>query len=89
MGEAYFLGVETDEQQRIRFQVELEFVQCFANPNYLHCMFLTYMFIQTLSLHILFTIVLAQRGYFKDPAFVNYIKYLQYWKEPAYAKYLK
>lgn len=33
--------------------------------------------------------VLAQRGYFKDPAFVNYIKYLQYWKEPAYAKYLK
>lgn len=29
--------VETEDQQRIRFQVELEFVQCLANPNYLHC----------------------------------------------------
>lgn len=28
---------ETDEQQRVRFQVELEFVQCLANPNYLNC----------------------------------------------------
>ncbi|ESO97979.1 hypothetical protein LOTGIDRAFT_153089 [Lottia gigantea] len=27
---------ETEEQQRIRFQVELEFVQCLANPNYLN-----------------------------------------------------
>lgn len=33
--------------------------------------------------------VLAQRGYFKDKAFVNYLKYLLYWKEPEYAKYLK
>lgn len=32
--------------------------------------------------------VLAQRGYFKDQAFINYLKYLQYWKEPEYAKYL-
>lgn len=28
---------ETEEQSRIRFQVELEFVQCLANPNYIHC----------------------------------------------------
>lgn len=28
---------ETEEQNRIRFQVELEFVQCLANPNYIHC----------------------------------------------------
>ena len=36
----YFLGApETDDQQRIRFQVELEFVQCLANPNYLNCKF--------------------------------------------------
>lgn len=28
---------ETEEQQRTRFQVELEFIQCLANPNYLHC----------------------------------------------------
>lgn len=36
-----------------------------------------------------FISVLAQRGYFKDKAFVNYLKYLLYWKEPEYAKYLK
>ncbi|XP_076670291.1 mediator complex subunit 31 isoform X2 [Andrena cerasifolii] len=29
-------GPETDDQQRLRFQVELEFVQCLANPNYLN-----------------------------------------------------
>ncbi|CAI5795162.1 mediator of RNA polymerase II transcription subunit 31 [Podarcis lilfordi] len=33
--------------------------------------------------------ILAQRGFFKDKAFVNYLKYLLYWKEPEYAKYLK
>lgn len=32
-------AVESDDQQRLRFQVELEFVQCLANPNYLHCKF--------------------------------------------------
>ena len=60
---------ETEEQQKIRFQIELEFVQCLANPNYLN--------------------FLAQRGIFKETAFVNYLKYLTYWKEPDYAKYLK
>ncbi|CDW55645.1 Endoplasmic reticulum-Golgi intermediate compartm ent protein 3 [Trichuris trichiura] len=29
-------GVESEEEQRVRFQVELEFVQCLANPNYLN-----------------------------------------------------
>lgn len=33
--------------------------------------------------------VIAQRGYFKDTAFINYLKYLLYWKEPEYARYLK
>lgn len=28
---------ETEEANRLRFQVELEFVQCLANPNYIHC----------------------------------------------------
>ncbi|RWS27601.1 transcriptional regulator SOH1-like protein [Leptotrombidium deliense] len=28
--------LETEDQQRLRFQVELEFVQCLANPNYLN-----------------------------------------------------
>lgn len=60
---------ETEEQQKLRFQIELEFVQCLANPEYLN--------------------FLAQRGYLKDKAFVNYLKYLQYWKKPEYAKFLK
>lgn len=33
--------------------------------------------------------VLAQRGYFKEQSFVNYLKYLLYWKKPEYAKFLK
>lgn len=31
--------LETEDQQKMRFQVELEFVQCLANPNYLNCKF--------------------------------------------------
>ncbi|XP_073874508.1 mediator of RNA polymerase II transcription subunit 31 isoform X2 [Macaca fascicularis] len=63
------VAMETDDAgNRLRFQLELEFVQCLANPNYLN--------------------FLAQRGYFKDKAFVNYLKYLLYWKDPEYAKYL-
>ena len=31
---------------------------------------------------------LAQQRYFQNPAFVNYLAYLQYWKRPEYAKYL-
>ena len=44
----------------LTFQVEMEFVQSLANPNYLH--------------------FLAQRGFMKDPCFVNYLNYLTYWK---------
>lgn len=34
----YLSGVpETEEQQKLRFQIELEFVQCLGNPNYLNC----------------------------------------------------
>lgn len=57
------------EDERKRFEVELEFVQCLSNPHYLN--------------------FLAQRGYFEDQAFVNYLEYLLYWKEPSYAKILK
>jgi mediator of RNA polymerase II transcription subunit 31 len=31
---------------------------------------------------------LAQRGYFSNETFLNYLKYLMYWKEPEYCKYL-
>lgn len=53
----------------MRFQIELEFVQCLANPNYLN--------------------FLAQRGFFKDKSFCNYLSYLQYWSRPEYAKFIK
>ena len=33
--------------------------------------------------------VLAQRGYFKEKEFVNYLDYLQYWKKQEYAQFLK
>lgn len=66
----YFCLVDISEsEERIRFQTELEFVQCLANPNYLN--------------------FLAQRGFFKEQTFVNYLKYLQYWRDPKYARYLK
>ncbi|VDK73332.1 unnamed protein product [Litomosoides sigmodontis] len=32
---------------------------------------------------------LAQRGYFKERYFINYLKYLLYWKRPEYARALK
>uniref|UniRef100_A0A1I7YSN2 Mediator of RNA polymerase II transcription subunit 31 n=1 Tax=Steinernema glaseri TaxID=37863 RepID=A0A1I7YSN2_9BILA len=32
---------------------------------------------------------LAQRGYFQEEYFVNYLKYLLYWKKPEYIKRLK
>lgn len=38
---------ETEEQAKLRFQVELEFVQCLANPNYLHCMYFWSYYIMT------------------------------------------
>ncbi|KAF9969711.1 hypothetical protein BGZ73_007804 [Actinomortierella ambigua] len=63
------LGQVEDEQERLkRFQIELEFVQCLANPWYLHN--------------------LAQQRYFDDPAFLNYLDYLQYFRKPEYAKFI-
>lgn len=31
------MSAETDLKERLRFEMELEFVQCLANPKYLHC----------------------------------------------------
>lgn len=70
--------------------MELEFVQCLGNPNYLHCKASIFFLFYEATLRQLFLLsVLAQRGFFKDPNFLNYLKYLLYWKEPDYAKYLK
>uniref|UniRef100_A0A8R1E3U2 Mediator of RNA polymerase II transcription subunit 31 n=1 Tax=Caenorhabditis japonica TaxID=281687 RepID=A0A8R1E3U2_CAEJA len=57
----------SEESEKRRFEVECEFVQALANPNYLN--------------------FLAQRGYFKEDYFVNYLRYLLYWKEPQYASF--
>lgn len=81
---------ESEDQQKARFQVELEFVQCLANPNYLHCKYSDIRVdCDVLKLTVSLILVLAQRGFFKDSAFINYLKYLLYWKEPEYAKFLK
>ena len=32
---------------------------------------------------------LAQHGFFRETAFINYLKYLQYWATPAYIKFLR
>lgn len=91
--ELFSVHSETDEQARMRFQVELEFIQCLANPNYLHCKHTRKM--DGVDLFILkyfcfpSQTVIAQRGYFKDQTFINYLKYLTYWKEPEYARYIK
>jgi mediator of RNA polymerase II transcription subunit 31 len=31
---------------------------------------------------------LATQGYFQDPDFLNFLKYLKYWTRPEYAKYI-
>ena len=39
------LGIITEAEgnpEKYRFQVELEFVQCLANPNYLNCKLISY-----------------------------------------------
>jgi len=60
---------ETGCSDQNRAIIELEFVQCLANPHYLNW--------------------LAQNKYFDDPAFINYLKYLQYWRRPEYARLIQ
>lgn len=58
-----------DQREVLRFQQELEFVLCLANPRYIYS--------------------LAQRNYFGDPNFINFLKYLLYWCRPEYAKFIR
>lgn len=44
----YVGGPETEDQARIRFQIELEFVQCLGNPHYLNCKSKVYVLIYLL-----------------------------------------
>ena len=36
---------------RVRFQVELEFVQCLANPHYLNCKIMSALFLMLVDCH--------------------------------------
>lgn len=40
MCDSQLVPMESQEEEQTRFQVELEFVQCLANPRYLHCLLL-------------------------------------------------
>jgi len=61
---------ESDDQSKLRFQVEAEFVQSLANPNYLH--FLAQRgFMKDSS----FINYLSYLQYWKEPGYVSYLKY--------------
>lgn len=78
--------LEAEEEKR-RFQIELEFIQCLSNPWYLNSKVLLMHLIQGMVDWEIW-IDLAQQQYFKDEAFINYLEYLQYWKQPEYAKFV-
>lgn len=61
---------ETDEQAKLRFQVEMEFVQSLANPNYLH-----FLAQRGFMKDQCFINYLAYLMYWKEPAYVSYLKY--------------
>ncbi|RLN89954.1 hypothetical protein BBJ28_00024350, partial [Nothophytophthora sp. Chile5] len=73
----------------VRFQMELEFIQCLASPAYLNCACAATSPVSRLPpLPSSFAIFLAINRYFDNPAFMNYLQYLKYWKQPQYAKYI-
>jgi len=59
------------EEEFKRFILDLEFVQCLANPMYL----------KFLAQH--------RNKYFKEEAFIQYLRYLLYWKQPEYARFIR
>ncbi|KAK1137918.1 hypothetical protein QLX08_008179 [Tetragonisca angustula] len=63
-------GPETDDQQRLRFQVELEFVQCLANPNYLNFLAQRGYFKDSTFINYLKYLL-----YWKEPEYAKYLKY--------------
>ena len=61
---------DAEEKQRIRFQVELEFVQCLGNPNYLHFLAQRGYFKDSKFINYL-----EYLQYWKEPKYVKFIKY--------------
>lgn len=78
------------KDSRLRFQIELEFVELLANPWYLQCMTST----ARLATHVsvdddVFGADLAQQRLFEDESFINYLKYLMYWTRPEYIQHIR
>ncbi|XP_074643078.1 mediator of RNA polymerase II transcription subunit 31-A-like [Tubulanus polymorphus] len=65
-------SVESEEHQKIRFQVELEFVQCLANPNYLNFLAQRGYFKDNTFLNYLKYLL-----YWKEAEYAKYLKYPQ------------
>jgi len=63
-------NTESDEHTKLRFQVELEFVQCLANPNYLH-----FLAQRGYMKDPCFINYLSYLQYWKQPNYVPFIKY--------------
>jgi len=61
---------ETEEQAKLRFQVEMEFVQSLANPNYLH-----FLAQRGFMKDPCFVNYLNYLTYWKEPAYVCFLKY--------------
>ena len=75
-----------DAREKVRFTVELEFVQCLANPYYLNRAPLPARSSRPTNKHVA---DLAQNLYFEDERFVAYLRYLRdYWRKPEYARFL-
>lgn len=63
---------ETEEQSKMRFQTELEFVQCLANPSYLN-----YLAQRGTMLDQNFVNYLKYLQYWRHPEYAKFIKYPQ------------
>ncbi|XP_018917526.1 mediator of RNA polymerase II transcription subunit 31-A [Bemisia tabaci] len=63
-------GPETEDQAKLRFQVELEFVQCLGNPNYLNFLAQRGYFKDQPFINYLKYLL-----YWKEPEYVKYLKY--------------
>ncbi|EAT44515.1 AAEL004132-PA [Aedes aegypti] len=64
------LPVESEDAQKLRFQAELEFVQCLANPNYLHFLAQRGFFKDSNFINYLKYLL-----HWKDPEMAKYLKY--------------
>jgi len=64
--------METEDQNKLRFQVELEFVQCLANPNYLNFLAQRGVFKEQTFINYIKYLL-----YWKQPEYAKYLKYPQ------------